>query len=175
MFRQIFCWVSASRYWLFKREDIPEAGGGQFKDGQWILGGLLQHWNGNIQNEIMGSANVSPTLVARRTCPDTYLDVTGCYLSLRTQHVATLPWLHRLIQEPWSCWVSCLFNWSKLVIHRSIFLSSCDPARHISPLFVAYDASVRLCTGFLQVVAGVYRRNFVGSCVAHVYSWSVAQ
>ena len=100
MFRQIFCWVSVSRYWLFKREDIPEAGGGLFKDGQWILGGLLQHWNGNIQNEIMGSANVSPTLVDRRTCPDTYLDVTGCYLSLRTQHVATLPWLHRLIQEP---------------------------------------------------------------------------
>ena len=44
-----------------------------------------------MQNETMSSTNVSPTLVDRRTCPDTYLDVTGCYLSLRTQHVATLP------------------------------------------------------------------------------------
>jgi len=87
-------------YWFFKREDIPEACGGRFMDGQRIWGGLLQHWNGNIQNELMGSANVSPTLVARRTCPDTYLDVTGCYLSLRTQHVAAWPWLHRLIHEP---------------------------------------------------------------------------
>ena len=41
----------------------------------------------NIQNELMGSAKVSPTLVAC-ICPDSYLDVTGCSLSLRNRHVA---------------------------------------------------------------------------------------
>ena len=66
----------------------------------------------------------------------------------------------------WSCWVSCLFIWSKLVIHRSIFLSSDDTTWHFLPPFVAYDASVRSCTGVLQVVVDVYRRNLLGSCVA---------
>ena len=47
----------------------------------------------------MGSAKVDPTLVAC-ICPDTYLDVAGCFLSLWNQHVAAWPWLHRLIHEP---------------------------------------------------------------------------
>jgi len=88
-------------YWLIKHGDTPEACGGLFMGGQGNLGGLLQHCNGNIHNEIMGSVIVSPTMVAFYVpALILYLDVTGGFKSLRTQHVATLPCMHRQIQEP---------------------------------------------------------------------------
>ena len=49
----------------------------------------------------MGSIIVNPWLVAFYGPAQIFhLDVTGGFQSMRTQHVATLPCMHRQIQEP---------------------------------------------------------------------------
>ena len=119
------------------------------------------------QNENHG-LNHCESLAGRilRTCPD-ILSQCDWWLSVSENTTSCYVTMYAPTNSRTSDHAECpASSWSKLVIHRSFSWVPMIQHEHFLPLFVADDASVRSCTGVLQVVVDVYRRNLLGSCVA---------